>query len=265
MCYTLEKVELSHLTDSIGSYAFWRCSLLSSISLPNTITSIGYGAFFHCTNIVSLTLPPIKVLNDYTFYHCGSLATITLPNSIEYIGQNVFNGCHSLQQVSIPPISVISDGLFEQCKSLISIHLPASVTKICYLAFYRCFKLEYLSIYTNVKVIQNMAFTDCTSLHTVEIRDRPTSQFIKLLMKNTNRGPSLQTIMCYSHIFLKSRGTYIVYPRKSSCTLVSKHCWIGKKCSINAPHLMHLVNEFCGPVLSRAQIAHLVLVLNKIL
>ena len=118
-------------------------------------------------------------------------------------------------------------------------------------------------MYSNIATIQNMAFADCVSLSTIEILDVPTVKFIKVLLKSTEYGNSLQTILCYSHMFIY-RGEYVVYPRKSSCKMVSKKCWVGYICGFNTPHILNIIDQFCGPTMTLKQAVSLSLVLNKI-
>ena len=264
-CYNLETVSLPATIGNIGSYAFWRCNRLTTINLPMSITSIGYGAFFQCNKLTSIKVPPVKFLRGYTFYCCYSLHTIQLPSTIRFIGVNVFNGCSSLKTVTLPPINTITDGLFENCTSLRTIYIPHTVKIIGYLAFNRCYKLASISVYSTLSTIQNMAFADCISLRIIEVLDVPSKKFFKLLIKSTIGCPLLDTVLCYNYMFIKSNGGYVVLPRKSPCKLVSKACWVGKQCNLNVPHLLNIIDEYCGPIIPANQAGMLCLVLNKIL
>ena len=84
-------------------------------------------------------------------------------------------------------------------------------------------------------------------------------------MKSTTRCPLLDTVLYYNYMFVKSNGEYVVLPRKSPCRLVSKACWVGKQGNLNVPHLLNIIDEYCGPAIPAIQAVTLGLVLNKIL
>ena len=193
---------------TIGSYAFWWCKLLKYINLPNAIESIGYGAFSH---------------------------------TIEYLGKHVFNGCLSLKPIALPNITVISESMFEYCTSLTELPIPSIVTKIGYLSFYHCARLDNVSFHATISTIESMSLAGCLALHTIEIRNRSTRKFLKLLVKHAYRCPSLWLIKCYSHMFVKYNGRFIAILRKSPYQLVSKTCWVSKLCGLNVPNMLSCV------------------------
>ncbi|MCH5172105.1 MAG: leucine-rich repeat domain-containing protein, partial [Erysipelotrichales bacterium] len=132
--------------ESIGDYAFYKCSSLTSIVIPSSVTSIGYGAFSDCS----------------------SLTSIVIPNSVISIGEHAFSGCNSLQyneygncyylwndknpylvlvkakDINITSATInentkfIHSSAFSGCSSLTSIVIPISVTSIGSSAFYNC-------------------------------------------------------------------------------------------------------------------------------
>ncbi len=62
---------------SIGSYAFYGCSLLESVTIPDSVTSIGPRAFSGCSSLKSVTIPDsVTTLGGYAFYECTALTEI---------------------------------------------------------------------------------------------------------------------------------------------------------------------------------------------
>ena len=82
---------------SIGSYAFYNCSILSSITIPTSVTSIGEYAFYNCDSLTSIKIPnSVTSIRSYAFSNCDSLASIELSDSVTSIGSYTFNGCDNL-------------------------------------------------------------------------------------------------------------------------------------------------------------------------
>ena len=62
----------------------------------------------------------------------------------------------------------LQDLLMEQCgKQIVSVQLPATVRRLHAYAFYGCRKLEAVSLWNGLEEIENDAFMNCTSLHTL--------------------------------------------------------------------------------------------------
>jgi len=49
---TIPSNGIEYLVVSIGSYAFFKSTVLTSITIPNSVTSIGNDAFNHCSIFV---------------------------------------------------------------------------------------------------------------------------------------------------------------------------------------------------------------------
>ena len=86
---------------SIGSYAFYGCSL-TSIAIPDGVTSIGDSAFCHCSSLTSIAIPDgVTSIGDYAFCDCSSLTSITIPDSVTSIGKMAFIDCSALTNATI--------------------------------------------------------------------------------------------------------------------------------------------------------------------
>ena len=96
----MKSITLGSQVNSIGEYAFYKCSSLEEIKLPNEITSIGNGAFWNCTSITNCELSSeITSIGDYAFNNCSNLISIYIPIKLTRIGINAFYSCSSLSNV----------------------------------------------------------------------------------------------------------------------------------------------------------------------
>ena len=127
---------------TIGDVAFGYCSALTSVDMPS-VTTIGNSAFERCSALTSVEMPSVTTIGAYAFYECSSLTSISMP-SVTTIGGYAFYYCNALTSVSMP-----------------------SATTIGYGAFYYCFALTLIDIPASVSMIDDYAFTACSSLTSV--------------------------------------------------------------------------------------------------
>lgn len=154
----------------IGDFAFDNCWSLTSVIIPESVTSIGKHALYGCRSLTSAILPVgVTTIGDYAFYNCGSLTDITLPECVTSIGAYAFRGCN-LTSVTIPErVTTIGDSAFGGCRSLTSVTFVGSsqLTIIGNAAFVDCSSLTSITIPESVTSIGNFAFCDCSSLTSV--------------------------------------------------------------------------------------------------
>ena len=82
---------------SIGSSAFYDCSLLTSVIIPEGVTKIESDAFYNCDRLASVTLPKTLVtIGSEAFYSCDKLATVTIGSGVTKIYKNAFYYCGNL-------------------------------------------------------------------------------------------------------------------------------------------------------------------------
>lgn len=115
-------------------------SLAGTITIPSSVTTIGTQAFYDCTLISQVTIPSsVTNINSGAFNNCTELTTATLPAGLLTLGASAFFNCSKLTQAYIPPlVTVINSQAFYNCTSLTQVSIPASVTTIGANAFYNC-------------------------------------------------------------------------------------------------------------------------------
>ena len=204
-CARIESVAIANGVTSIGSYAFCNCDSLTSIDIPDGVTSIGNCAFAD-TSLTSIDIPDgVTSIGYGVFIDCSLLTSIDIPNSVTSIGSSTFCYCYSLTSVTIGNgVTSIGDGAFTDCLNLTSIDIPDSIISIGFGAFQHCSSLNYnlydngeylgnknnpyvyladvvshdissFRINENTKIIGDEAFSNCTSLTSIDIPDSVTS------------------------------------------------------------------------------------------
>ena len=215
--------EETYTVTVIGNDAFKDCTELSKVSLPNTITRIGDNAFFGCTNLSSIILPNAVVsIGDNAFQNCFSLSSIAFPNSVTSMGRSAFYECHALQSVTIGNgLKEIGEAAFYNCGQLKFLEIPANIETIRTQAFYNCTNLETLILTEGIAVIEsgafgncsllksldipesvkeiNYAFTECTALETIHVKNL--SSYLKIYFSDYMANP-----MYYAnHLFVNDQ------------------------------------------------------------
>ena len=203
---------------SIGEEAFLRCGLLTSVTIPDSVTSIGRAAFAGCGSLTSVTIPnSVTSIEDYAFAGCKSLTSVTIPDSVTSIGRSAFSDCNSrlydttriygaklvdgwlvdfkhvenLDLTSIrgfvemgvfdydefSPKIKVSNSVLRQCKPLSrffkdglrEVEFSSDVKVIGEMAFSDCKKLEKIILPPSIERIEDFAFSGCHALCDVEI------------------------------------------------------------------------------------------------
>ena len=191
-CKELKSVEFQGDEFSVSSFAFQETDSLKTLifkckEAKNYFTK--QGGMGNETIEQVILYPEVESLADDAFYNYKKLSDITLHEGLKKIGSASFFGCHSLKTMNIPStIEEIGQGPFAGCDSILSIHIGTKymgpwfsctnieevvfeneLEKIEDMAFSRCAKLKTLEIPHTVNYIGNMAFSECVELKTLEI------------------------------------------------------------------------------------------------
>lgn len=121
---------------------------LTELVIEDGVTSVGNCAFDGCTNLATINWGKITSIGNYAFYNCDGLTgSLTIPDSITRIGLKAFYDCDGL------------DG---------NLLIPNGVTSMDSGAFVSCDGIDSLTIGCGLKSIPYGAFTDCSSLKTID-------------------------------------------------------------------------------------------------
>lgn len=156
----------------IGADAFDGCSgLAGKISIPSTVDSIGNYAFYKCTALTAIELPSsLKQIPEGCFEDAGLVGELLIPSSVEIIGSTAYSGCAGLTSLILPvSLTSIASYAFNSCTGLHTVNIPSSVTFIGSDAFANCIGLSKLSIPSSVKTIDSGAFSGCTGLSSIKV------------------------------------------------------------------------------------------------
>ena len=132
---------------SITSNAFKNCTGLTSVTIPNTVTSIGSSAFNGCTNLATIVIPNTVTSIGYNAF-TGTAWYNNQPDGVIYAGLLTY----AYKYTSKPSSIIVRDGTIGisgngfSLSSLISITIPSSVTHIMAGAFSDCSSLETINI-----------------------------------------------------------------------------------------------------------------------
>ena len=179
---------------SIGSYAFYNCSLLEHINVSqgnkvyrserDCLIEIETNTLIAgCKN--SVIPESVTKIGWFAFYGCSSLTSIIVPQNVTSIGYGAFGGCDSLESISIPFVGTENNssmdnrfkdifgvlGVFENSSKYVPASLKEVVitggTSIGAMAFDDCSSLTSITIPKSVTEIGEGAFYGCNSLEKV--------------------------------------------------------------------------------------------------
>jgi len=132
----VSEIEIGTNVQSIGNEAFSGCVKLKFINIGENVTEIGANAFSGCV----------------------LLKEVTIPSAVTAVGMQAFSDCTELTTV------VISGDLSEDKKD-------ANGRTNGYQMFLNCKKLATAIFNGNAKTVPEMAFEECTALHSVTLTD----------------------------------------------------------------------------------------------
>ena len=159
--------------------AFYKSTNVENLILPNTLIMIGEEMFYQ-SNLKSVVISAnVITIGNSAFRECKSLTSIDIPASVEIIEEAAFYNCPLLATVIFENGSNLktikgnyyANGSFSKCRALTSIEIPSQVEIIGEEAFQDCTSLEIVTFEKGsiLKTIDKSAFSNCTALSSIQI------------------------------------------------------------------------------------------------
>ena len=123
--------KLTIAADSIGDYAFYRCTELTEINIEPTTTKYGVGLFMGCT----------------------ALESFRFPDHWKTTNKQLFENCSKLKYVDFNKVEIVDEESFQWCTGLTSIHFPSSVRTLMPIAFQGCDNLESITFDEGIETV----------------------------------------------------------------------------------------------------------------
>lgn len=169
-CENLESVTING-DRAIPNELFSGCENLKNVTIGEGITAVGGAAFFK-TAVKKIILPStVIVVRIDAFRECKQLREVVLNDGLKTIAESAFKRTESLSEISIPDsVKHIGSGCFAG-SGIKSVKFPENnaFTAILWETFFGCQNLETVKLPDSVNVIDNYAFSKCTSLKNINL------------------------------------------------------------------------------------------------
>lgn len=157
--------------DRIEHAAFYRCRELTELVFPEGMTSIGdntSGAFYQCTSLLSVTFPSTLVsIGSYAFSNCTALENVVFSESLVSIGMHAFQSCSALREITLPEsLEIIGNSAFHS-SGLEYLYIPAGVTQLGNNSFAFNNNLVEIEIAASMETTGTTVFQYCANLESV--------------------------------------------------------------------------------------------------
>lgn len=169
-CENLESVTISG-DRAIPDRLFSGCKNLKNVTIDEGITAVGDSAFSK-TAVEKIILPStVIVVRSDAFRECRQLREVILNDGLKTIAESAFKQTENLSEISIPDsVKHIGSGCFA-CSGIKSVKLPenSAFTAILWETFFGCKNLETVKLPDSVNIIDDYAFSECTSLRSINL------------------------------------------------------------------------------------------------
>ena len=175
-------IDISDITETIGSYAFAYNDKLTSIEIPQNVITIELNAFKECYNVQRITLQSgLETICDSAFNGCAKITIIEIPDSVNNIAINAFENCDKLNDILVSDKNAVysykngllynknGDTLLLCPTGKTEVTIPEGVTTIGPKAFGYTSNLKKISLGTDIITIEKSAFSGCDKLTDVKI------------------------------------------------------------------------------------------------
>lgn len=218
---------------TIGESAFAN-SKINSIYLPDSLVELGTKSFQNCSNLKEVKFgnqafnnSEDKEIKEYVFENCSSLKEIVLPECINSIKEYAFKNATALEFIDTKATDIaknalentafansFKDGIVNYNGILLqytgnskNVVIPSDISIIGKGSFMDC-NVETVHISTNVKVIQESAFENCSSLKSI-IVDGSSSSLTDIEDSSFKNCTSLENVSFSKNI--QKIGKYAFY------------------------------------------------------
>lgn len=169
-CDKLESVTISG-NGAIPDRLFSECGKLKNVTIDEGVTVVGTAAFEE-TAVEKIILPStVIVVRTEAFRDCRQLREVVLNDGLKTIAESAFKRTESLSEISIPnSVKHIGSGCFA-CSGIKSVKFPENnaFAAILWETFFGCQNLETVKLPDSVNVIDDYAFSECTSLKSINL------------------------------------------------------------------------------------------------
>ncbi len=187
-CKSITRVRIPG-SASVGDCAFAQCTLLSDVTIEEGFRYLSNAVFSECSALTSIVLPEsLLLIGTNAFYRTG-LQSIHIPKSVSLIGAAPFQECSLLTIASLdqnnPNFIMRSGVIYSADEKQLIVAFPAimdehfvvpdSVESIQHRAVFGNNRLKSVYIPSNVKWIEQEAFSDCMNLSYIYMEDGCTS------------------------------------------------------------------------------------------
>ena len=195
-CVGLTHADISPLT-KMGEYTFENDYSLLDITVPDAITAIPKYTFQKCTSLKDVVVSKdLGTIYDYAFNECTALETLTpsnasklaytfqFPASLGGVQQCGFQKCSAFKYINFTDDSqfaVVGKNSFSDCTNLLgsnvggnannTISMPKGVKVIQNSAFKNDTSLDKITFLGEVTTVDTSAFEKCTNLEEVIMND----------------------------------------------------------------------------------------------
>ena len=159
--------------ETLGSYAFNKCSDLGNVEFGPNLSLIKNSAFSNCVNLANISFS--SSVPAYALSDVSSVASVSIDDNASSIGECAFSGCTNLRSITIGKnVNEIGAFAFENNSSLPSLILPVGIKSVQKNTFAGCSKLSKITLPAGLSTINANAFKDCMGLLEITVPETVT-------------------------------------------------------------------------------------------